>query len=105
MPKSDDLLKAQLARLTPAKKRKARTTATRTAPAVTGKAGKVSVSLYPADHERIRAIVRYLADHGHVVSASRAMQLAVRTAPIGPQLETALAEIHAQDGRRRDSGR
>ena len=101
MPKADDIIKAQLARLG-SKKRKPRTPAPAPATTDTAKAAKVSVSLYPEDHERIRAIVAHLAQAGHVVSASRALQLALRTARVGPELVT--AHEQAQDGRRTKGG-
>ena len=105
-------LQARLAKsLDSANKRQARTpapkpatrSATRHAPRPTagGNCSKLSISLFAADLERLEAIRAYLAGKGERISASQAVKLALRTAPLSAGMAVALAAIKAEDGRAR----
>jgi hypothetical protein len=62
---------------------------------------RLCISLTPADQERIDAICSYLAAKGERVTTSRAVKLALRTAPLSADLAAALASVKAEDGRAR----
>lgn len=80
-----------------------RSTAVRSGPASTAADGRrcsrVTVSLYPADLERLRAIRSYMADRGELITQSAAVKLAIRTAATGQALAAAFEAVRSEDGR------
>jgi len=62
---------------------------------------KLSVSLFDADLERVKAIRAYvLQERGVSISMSQVIKLALRTAPLSPALCKALDQAAAEDGRK-----
>ena len=61
---------------------------------------KLSVSLFSGDVARLHGILDYMAARGHRLSTSQAVKLALRTAPLTPDMETALDAIRSEDGRK-----
>jgi len=60
---------------------------------------KKSVALQETDLKRIDAILDYMKAQGYRLNLSKAIQLALRTCPLSPELTKALAAIRAEDGR------
>lgn len=63
------------------------------------KCKKISISLFHTDLVKLNGIRSYMETHGQHISASQAIKLALRTAPLSNELLTALATIQAEDGR------
>jgi hypothetical protein len=62
---------------------------------------KLAVSLFPPDHERVKAIRAYiLAERGVSISTSAVIRLALRTAPLSTGLCKALDQATGEDGRK-----
>ena len=61
---------------------------------------KLSISLFPGDLVRLAAIMDYMAGRGHRLSTSQAIKLALRTAPLTPDMDKALDAIRSEDGRK-----
>ena len=61
---------------------------------------KLSVSLFSGDVARLDAIRDYMAERGHRLSTSQAVKLALRTAPLTPDMDKALDAIRSEDGRK-----
>jgi len=94
----EKLQAASLGGTTRAKKPRAKKT-----PSAPDKASKRSVSLYDADLQRVKLIVRYLQDNGAdslSVNASDAIRVALRTAKLDFGLIRAYRELEGQDLRR-----
>lgn len=71
------------------------------APPAERRCTKLSVSLFDADLERVKAIRAYiLAERGVSISTSQVIKLALRTAPLSPALCKALDQAAAEDGRK-----
>lgn len=64
------------------------------------RAGKISVSLFEADFQRIEAIRGYLAQRGTIISRSEAVKVALRSVTLGDDLRRALDEARREDGRK-----
>jgi len=64
------------------------------------KCTKLSISLFDTDVTRLNAICAYMAEHGHRLSTSQAVKLALRTAPLTDDLVVALEAVKAEDGRK-----
>ena len=60
---------------------------------------RLCISLSPDDRERIEKICSYLAARGERVTTSRAVKIALRTAPLSSDLTAALEAIKQEDGR------
>jgi len=60
---------------------------------------KLSVSLFPTDMERLKAIRVYMAGQGEIISTSQAVKLALRAAPVDAGLVGLLEDIRNEDGR------
>lgn len=69
--------------------------------AADARCAKVSVSLYPGDLARLDAIRSYMATRGRHVSDSQAVRLALRTAPLAPDMDTIHDAMRSEDGRKR----
>jgi len=65
------------------------------------RASKLSVSLFPADYERMNQIIAFMLKQGVRVNASMALRLALRTARIDAGLLMVLKQVEAEDGRRK----
>jgi hypothetical protein len=61
---------------------------------------KLSVSLFSGDVARLDAIRSYMAQRGVMISTSQAIKLALRTAPLTPDMDKALDAIRSEDGRK-----
>ena len=71
------------------------------APTAERRCTKLSVSLFDADLERVKAIRAYvLEERGVNISTSQCIKLALRTAPLSPALCKALDQAAAEDGRK-----
>lgn len=71
------------------------------APPIERRCTKISISLFDADIERIKALRAYvLQERGISPSTSQVIKLALRTAPLSPALCKALDEAAAEDGRK-----
>lgn len=69
------------------------------APANVRKGAKLCLSFYPADLDRIEAVRAFMADHGHRISTSQAVRLALRAVPLTEELRALLLATKAEDGR------
>ena len=69
------------------------------APAAGRKCTKLGISLFASDLARLSEICAYMMTHGHRISTSQAVKLALRTAPLSADLMAALAAIRTEDGR------
>jgi len=65
-----------------------------------GGCSKLSVSLFNADVERLKAIRAYMAQRGEMLSRSQAVKLALRCVPLSDELAEALQAIRSEDGRK-----
>jgi hypothetical protein len=71
------------------------------APTAERRCTKISISLFDADLERVKAIRAYiLAERGVNISTSQCVKLALRTAPLSPALCKALEQAATEDGRK-----
>lgn len=71
------------------------------APSIERRCTKLSVSLFDADLERVKAIRAYvLEERGASISTSQVIKLALRTAPLSSGLCQALDQAAAEDGRK-----
>jgi hypothetical protein len=68
-------------------------------PTAGGKCAKLSISIFPADLDRLEAIRSYMAARGHRISISQTVKLALRTARLSEDMTAALDAIKAEDGR------
>ena len=64
------------------------------------KCTKLSVSVFDEDLRRVDAILDYMLSHGHRISTSQAIKLALRTAPLSDELLAALEAVKSEDGRK-----
>jgi len=95
-------LKARLHKsLSRTKPTAAPTSTPRPAVAPEGIAQKISVSLHPRDLAAVEGIRAYMARQGHHLTVSQALKLALRTVLPGPDLAAHLAELAADDQRRK----
>ena len=62
--------------------------------------GKISVSLFEADFQRIEAIRAYMAQRGAIISTSEAIKAALRTVALTDDLRRALDAARREDGRK-----
>ncbi len=70
------------------------------APADKPKCTKLSVSLFDGDMAALDGIRDFMQTRGHRISTSQAIKLALRTADLTPEMDTALQAIRSEDGRR-----
>lgn len=64
------------------------------------KCTKLSVSLFAGDLARLDGIRDYMATRSERISTSQAIKLALRTAPLTPDMDKALDAIRSEDGRK-----
>lgn len=62
---------------------------------------KISISLFQTDMAKLDGIRSFMQTHGRHITASQAIKLALRTAPLSNDLLKAAAGIQAEDGRTR----
>lgn len=80
--------------------RKRKTPAATPEPTPARQCSKLSISLYPADLARVKAIQSFmLQQYGETVSRSQAIKLALRATPINETLAKLLGDIRKEDGR------
>lgn len=60
---------------------------------------RLSISLFQTDMARLDGIRAFIQSSGKRISASQAIKLALRTAPISTELLIAMDEITKEDGR------
>ena len=63
------------------------------------KCKKLSISLFKTDLTKLDGIRSFMEANGQRISASQAIKLALRTAPLSNALAEAMAAIQAEDGR------
>jgi len=99
--KLQDKLAKSLHRPTPPKAATRKPTAALPPAKGEGIARKISISLHPTDLAKVEGIRSYLAGVGKHITTSEAIKLALRTVKVGSDLAGHLADLEAEDKRRK----